>query len=111
MVLSVVFAALGFVPQWTLTDATGIRAKAVNGGVRISANVPANACRETRIVAYDGGSPVEYRIVARTKPEDIGKMCMRPTGLTTISHWFPVKGAVVTVRTMESAQAVHVEPL
>ena len=112
MVLPLVMLALyGSLPQWTLTDATAVRAEAVNGGVRISANVPANACRESEIVAYTGGIPVEYQIVARTKPDDIGKMCTRPAGSTTISHWFPVKGPVVTVRTLQSAQGVHVKPL
>ena len=112
MVLAVVmvFAISGAFPQWTLTDATAVRAEAVNGGVRISAFVNASACQEAEIVAYSGGIPTEFQIVARTKPEDIGRMCIRPTAPVTVSHWFPVKGPIVTVRTAASAIGVPVKP-
>ncbi len=60
-----------------MTAANDIQAHQTKMGIDISASVELqNACWEATIItSSESVARVEYVVVARTKPEDVGKMC------------------------------------
>jgi hypothetical protein len=97
-------------PQWEMTAASDVQAHQTKTGIDIGASVDLqNACWEATIsVVPESVAPVEFLVVARTKPEDVGKMCTMAVVPTTVHAVFPINQQAVTVHATNQTFNVRV---
>jgi hypothetical protein len=98
-------------PQWLMTSSSDVQAHQTKAGIDIGASVELqNACWEATInVVPESLAPVEYVVVARTKPADVGKMCTMATVPMTVHAVFPINQQSVIVHATNKTFIVRVE--